>query len=252
MTKKSSRVEIPEVARAIDVAASWGKRTGRDPREALGAAWLAIQKDRLHLRPPCHQEDALGECSDTCEEVPAELAEAMHPQIHPDEAIMERQFIDMVREVLLSLPPRTERLLRLRYGLGGQEQMTLEAIGKDLGGQVGKERARLILNKGLRTIRHPTRTLALRKVALGDLGAFIDEICRKSNITSARAWLAAHQGEETWETYQRRKTERRHAEQAVTPKALAQYKKAFGKDWYLRTATELMAANDESRHYHAA
>ena len=67
---------------------------------------------------------------------------------------------DHLENSLKLLTPREEQVLRLRYGLGGEEIRTLEEIGAMFG--VSRERVRQIEQKGLRKLRHPTRSKALR------------------------------------------------------------------------------------------
>lgn len=62
-------------------------------------------------------------------------------------------------EMLLKLPARTEYVLRLRFGMGGVEEHTLEEVGEKF--DVTRERIRQIEAKGLRMLRHPTRSRKL-------------------------------------------------------------------------------------------
>lgn len=70
---------------------------------------------------------------------------------------------DVIRECLLCLSPREERVVRLRYGLtpDGQEH-TYREIGEQYG--VIAERARQIEAKALRRLRHPRVSRRLREV----------------------------------------------------------------------------------------
>jgi RNA polymerase primary sigma factor len=58
-----------------------------------------------------------------------------------------------LEEALSALTPREVRVLRMRFGLGGQKPHTLREIGEKLG--VTRERIRQIEGKGLRKLRHP-------------------------------------------------------------------------------------------------
>ena len=57
--------------------------------------------------------------------------------------------------ILLTLTPREEQMMRLRYGLGVDRIPTLQAIGERFG--VGRERVRQILAKAQRKLKHPRR-----------------------------------------------------------------------------------------------
>lgn len=65
----------------------------------------------------------------------------------------------LTSEMLLILPARTERVLRLRFGMGGVEEHTLEEVGEKF--DVTRERIRQIEAKGLRILRHPNRSRKL-------------------------------------------------------------------------------------------
>jgi len=77
-----------------------------------------------------------------------------------DELTARQALVEHLEDSLKLLTPREEQVLRLRYGLGGGEIKTLEEIGAMFG--VSRERVRQIEQKGLRKLRHPTRSKALR------------------------------------------------------------------------------------------
>ena len=63
-------------------------------------------------------------------------------------------------EVLKTLTPREEKVLRLRFGLEDGRARTLEEVGKEF--NVTRERIRQIEAKALRKLRHPSRSKKLR------------------------------------------------------------------------------------------
>ncbi|ACI91299.1 RNA polymerase sigma factor RpoD [Afipia carboxidovorans OM5] len=71
-----------------------------------------------------------------------------------------QQLRTMVARVLATLVPREERIIRMRFGLDGSGEQTLEAIGNVFG--VTRERIRQIEAKALRKLKHPSRSRALR------------------------------------------------------------------------------------------
>ncbi len=71
-------------------------------------------------------------------------------------ALMKEQLLD----VLDTLTPREEKVLRLRFGLDDGHQRTLEEVGREF--NVTRERIRQIEAKALRKLRHPSRSKKLR------------------------------------------------------------------------------------------
>jgi DNA-directed RNA polymerase sigma subunit (sigma70/sigma32) len=72
--------------------------------------------------------------------------------IGPDECIEFVETRNMVLRALKTIPKRFSIVIRLRFGLDGDEPKTLKEVGLALGG-VGAERIRQIQNKALRDLR---------------------------------------------------------------------------------------------------
>ena len=77
----------------------------------------------------------------------------------PDQETFERALTDSIEEVLSTLKDREAKILRLYFGLEGQEPMTLEEIGSMMG--ITRERVRQIKEKALARLRHVSRARAL-------------------------------------------------------------------------------------------
>ena len=76
---------------------------------------------------------------------------------HTPEAIAQsRELRTAIEKVLGTLTPREERIIRLRFGLGGEEEHTLEEVGKEFG--VSRERIRDIEARALLKLKHPSRS----------------------------------------------------------------------------------------------
>ena len=67
---------------------------------------------------------------------------------------------EQLTSVLRTLPPREEKILRLRHGLEDNRPYTLDAIGKEFG--LTKERIRQIESDALRKLRRPSRSEKLK------------------------------------------------------------------------------------------
>src|SRR5438128_1791023 len=77
----------------------------------------------------------------------------------PDDEIFEHALTESIEKVLSTLKDREAKILRLYFGLEGQDPMTLEEIGSQLG--ITRERVRQIKEKALARLRHIPRARAL-------------------------------------------------------------------------------------------
>ena len=67
---------------------------------------------------------------------------------------------EQTQTTLRTLTPREEKILKMRFGVGGGSEHTLEEVGKTF--TVTRERIRQIESKALRKLRHPSRSKDLR------------------------------------------------------------------------------------------
>jgi RNA polymerase primary sigma factor len=80
--------------------------------------------------------------------------------LSPVDAASKQLLKDHLDDVLATLSDREARVLKLRFGLEGNKQMTLEEVGKVFG--VTRERIRQIEAKALRKLKHPSRRKKLQ------------------------------------------------------------------------------------------
>ena len=78
----------------------------------------------------------------------------------PLEAVISHDLQDKIHQMLNTLSPKEERILRMRFGLGDETPHTLEEVGQTFG--VSRERIRQIEAQALRKLKHPTRSDQLR------------------------------------------------------------------------------------------
>ena len=78
----------------------------------------------------------------------------------PQDAASHTLLKEQLAEVLDTLTPREEKVLRLRFGLEDGRSRTLEEVGKEF--NVTRERIRQIEAKALRKLRHPSRSKKLK------------------------------------------------------------------------------------------
>ncbi|HEX4557063.1 MAG TPA: sigma-70 family RNA polymerase sigma factor [Xanthobacteraceae bacterium] len=79
--------------------------------------------------------------------------------IDPHAAAEASALREFVVEAISGLSPREERILRMRFGIGGMTEHTLEEVGQTFG--VTRERIRQIEATALKKLRHPTRARKL-------------------------------------------------------------------------------------------
>jgi RNA polymerase primary sigma factor len=65
-----------------------------------------------------------------------------------------------IEDILKTLTPREEMVIKLRFGIGDGSERTLEEVGQIF--SVTRERIRQIEAKALRKLRHPSRSRKLR------------------------------------------------------------------------------------------
>jgi RNA polymerase primary sigma factor len=122
---------------------------GMDITEEEVAKTMSISQTHLSLDAPM----APGEDNRLLDY----LADTVNPT--PDEQTFEKALTETVVEALAGLKERESKILRLYFGLDGEEPMTLEQIGSLLG--ITRERVRQIKEKALSRLRHVSRARAL-------------------------------------------------------------------------------------------
>jgi RNA polymerase primary sigma factor len=80
--------------------------------------------------------------------------------ILPIDAAIQANLREITTRVLASLTPREERIVRMRYGIGMNNDHTLEEVGQQF--SVTRQRIGQIEAKALRKLKHPSRSGALR------------------------------------------------------------------------------------------
>ena len=134
---------------------------GREPtpEEIAQKIDLPVDKVRKVLKiaqEPISLETPIGEEEDS------HLGDFIEDKsaVSPLEAVIGRNLESQTEEVLKTLTPREERVLRLRFGIGDGCDHTLEEVGQQF--DVTRERIRQIEAKALRKLRHPTRSKKLK------------------------------------------------------------------------------------------
>jgi RNA polymerase primary sigma factor len=131
-------------------------KLGRDPETheiAASAAMPAVRVERAMslVREPISLDIPIGEDGDATLGDLIEAQDAPNPQAAAEASALTQS----VAEALSRLPEREQRILRLRFGIGGTAEHTLEEVGRIFG--LTRERIRQIEASALRKLRQPTR-----------------------------------------------------------------------------------------------
>ena len=81
-------------------------------------------------------------------------------QIPIEDQVVDSALSTELEKVLSTLTDREERVIRLRFGIGGEDEHTLEQVGEIL--HLTRERVRQIENQAMRKMRHPNRSKNLK------------------------------------------------------------------------------------------
>ena len=152
---------VETINKLIRVNRQLAQELGRDPTPAELAKEMGISESKVReiikiAQEPVSLETPIGEEEDSHLGDFIEDENAPAPAEVASNAMMREQ----LQEVLHTLTPREEKVIRLRFGLEDGQAHTLEEVGKEF--NVTRERIRQIEAKALRKIRHPGRSKKLR------------------------------------------------------------------------------------------
>ena len=152
---------VETINKVIRVSRQLLQELGHDPSAEEIAAEMNMPVDKVRdilkiAQEPVSLETPIGEEEDSHlgDFIPDEDAS------EPAEAASFTLLKEQLMEVLGTLTPREEKVLRLRFGLEDGRTRTLEEVGKEF--NVTRERIRQIEAKALRKLRHPSRSKKLR------------------------------------------------------------------------------------------
>lgn len=152
---------VETINKLIRVSRQLLQELGRDPTPEEIAKEMGMSEDKVRdimkiSQEPVSLETPIGEEEDSHlgDFIPDEDAPA--PAESAAFTLLKEQLID----VLDTLTPREEKVLRLRFGLDDGRARTLEEVGREF--NVTRERIRQIEAKALRKLRHPSRSKKLK------------------------------------------------------------------------------------------
>jgi RNA polymerase primary sigma factor len=152
---------VETINKLIRVTRQLVQELGREPMPEEIANQMEVTVERVReiqkiSQEPVSLETPIGEEEDS------HLGDFIEDQDAPApaEAASFRLLKEQLEEVLETLTPREEKVLRLRFGLDDGRARTLEEVGHVFG--VTRERIRQIEAKALRKLRHPSRSKKLK------------------------------------------------------------------------------------------
>ncbi len=152
---------VETINKLIRVSRQLLQELGREPTAEEIAKELGMPADKVReimkiAQEPVSLETPIGEEEDSHlgDFIPDDDAPA------PAEAAAFTLLKEQLMDVLDTLTPREEKVLRLRFGLDDGRARTLEEVGKEF--KVTRERIRQIEAKALRKLRHPSRSKKLK------------------------------------------------------------------------------------------
>ncbi len=152
---------VETINKLIRVTRQLLQELGRDPLPEEIAKELNMPIDKVGeimkiAQEPVSLETPIGEEEDSHLGDFIQDNETPAPQDAATFRLLKEQLVD----VLSTLTPREEKVLRLRFGLDNGRARTLEEVGKEF--NVTRERIRQIEAKALRKLRHPSRSKKLK------------------------------------------------------------------------------------------
>ncbi|MCI7260738.1 MAG: RNA polymerase sigma factor RpoD [Selenomonas sp.] len=152
---------VETINKLIRVSRQLLQQLGREPLPEEIAKEMDISVERVReimkiAQEPVSLETPIGEEEDS------HLGDFIEDQDAPAPADAASFMLlkEQLEEVLDTLTPREEKVLRLRFGLDDGRARTLEEVGQNFG--VTRERIRQIEAKALRKLRHPSRSRKLK------------------------------------------------------------------------------------------
>ena len=150
---------VETINKLIRVSRQLLQKLGRDPLPEELAEEMGIPEEKVReilkiAQEPVSLETPIGEEEDS------HLGDFIPDDDAPAEAAAYSLLKEQLSDVLDTLTPREEKVLKLRFGLEDGRARTLEEVGKEF--NVTRERIRQIEAKALRKLRHPSRSKKLR------------------------------------------------------------------------------------------
>jgi len=158
---------IEVINKVKNVSRELVRELGREPTteeiaRRMDSSVEKVGKALKIMQQPISLETPIGEAGDS------QLGDLIEDKSSdsPAERVITSNLREVTGDVLQTLSPREEKVIRLRFGLDTQgHEHTLEEVGQDF--KVTRERIRQIEAKALRKLRHPSRARVLKNFIEG-------------------------------------------------------------------------------------
>ena len=152
---------IEMINKLIRTSRALVQELGREPTSEEIATGMDIPASKVRqvlkfAQEPVSLETPIGEEADS------HLGDFIEDrqQVSPAEAVINLNLKEQTENVLRTLTPREETVIRMRFGMGDGSEHTLQEVGQNFA--VTRERIRQIEAKALRKLRHASRSRRLR------------------------------------------------------------------------------------------
>jgi RNA polymerase primary sigma factor len=152
---------IETINKLIRTSRALVQELGREPtsEEIAERMDIPVSKVRKVLKiaqEPISLETPIGEEEDS------HLGDFIEDRnvLSPSDAVINLNLKEQTDQVLKTLTPREEKVIKMRFGVGDGSEHTLEEVGQNFA--VTRERIRQIEAKALRKLRHPSRSRKLK------------------------------------------------------------------------------------------
>jgi len=157
---------IETINKLVRTSRSLVQVKGREPSseeiaEKMGMPVSKVRKILKIAQEPISLETPIGEEEDS------HLGDFIEDQkaVSPSDAVINVSLKKEIEDILKTLTPREEMVIKLRFGIGDGSERTLEEVGQIF--SVTRERIRQIEAKALRKLRHPSRSKVIKNFLNG-------------------------------------------------------------------------------------
>ncbi len=158
LADKARAIRIPihmlnTIKKCYHAAKQLTQELGRDPSTTELALHMELPEEKVKEIVKLSQETASLDTTIDDENV-TKLSDLLHDDHNdgPFEEVFHESMRETVHRVLARLPDREEKIIKMRYGMGGKGPYTLEQTGKMLG--ITRERVRQIQENAIAKLRH--------------------------------------------------------------------------------------------------